>query len=230
MSEKKSEQLGLRVSPETREQYKEFCDAHKCAQGEGLDLLLQLQRLQEAERENPARAENLAAFRHHMECLFTLQVASITLAEDAKAFAREEFAAQLGQNAQLIQTLQETKISQEQALVDARTAKDTAETELARLRDKVAELEGRLTYAQAQLQDKEHRISALTEEVSRTEGLPARYQDLLETTDALRTENKTPSVQLKDAEIDHMRKIGELERELHNAQLEVAKLHGYVAK
>ena len=67
MSEKKTVQMGLRITDEAKEQYEEFCNAHNCTKGDGLELLLQFRKMKEAESENPKRAENLASFRHHME-------------------------------------------------------------------------------------------------------------------------------------------------------------------
>ena len=230
MNEKKSEQLGLRIAPDVKDAYKAFCEEHNCAMGEGVDLLLKLHALHEAEQSNTARCENLAAFRHHVEALVSLQAASLTLADDAKALARKEFAGQLDQDAQLIRTLQNNAERSAKELADAHEAKDVAEAEIKQLRDKVTDLNERMTYVQSQLNDRDNRIQFLTEELARVEGLPARYQNLLEEASALQKENKNLSAQVKDTEIAYMRKISNLEKELYQLRLDGAKPQGSEAK
>lgn len=230
MNEKKSEQLGLRIAPDVKDAYKAFCEENNCAMGEGVDLLLKLHALHEAEQSNTARGENLAAFRHHVEALVSLQVASLTLADDAKVLAREEFAVQLNQDAQLIRTLQDNAERSAKELVAAHEAKNAAEAEVKTLCDKVTALDERIAYIQAQLQDKEKRIQFLSEEVARTEGLPARYQALLEDVSMLQKENKALSDQVKDNEIAYMRTINALEKELYQLRLDGAKPQGIEAK
>ena len=70
----------------------------------------------------------------------------------------------------------------------------------------------------------------MTEELARVEGLPARYQNLLEEASALQKENKNLSAQVKDTEIAYMRKISNLEKELYQLRLDGAKPQGSEAK
>lgn len=95
---------------------------------------------------------------------------------------------------------------------------------------KIAELEQTIAHAQLQLQGKEQRVYLLEQELAKNEGLPARYQDLLERVAALQEENKALSEKVKDAEILYMRNIGALEKELYELRLEAAKSMGNMAE
>ena len=176
------------------------------------------------EKANPELAANLSAFRHCVEQLVSLQEASLVIAERASSKAREEFSAQLDNNAQLIHILQGRVTAQEQELSNAQAAKAVANEELSSLKQKYGELDERYAYAQHQLSERAQRISALEGDLEASRGLPSRCHELLEMVTSLQAENRELSDRLKDAALAHAEELSRLRDEKHQVELELASL------
>lgn len=215
--------LGIKLSPERVEEFNNLCAERGCSQPETLAFLLDLQKLQAAAETNPQRAELLSSFRAHVAALVSLQEASLVLAEDAKACAREEFSAQLAQNDLMITTQQKALVEKDATISALQQQLGAATDEITCAANRLATLVAEHEHEKQQHSEARRKLLSLAEEAEEIREVRKAYQKLLEETNELRRENKALSDQIKDAQIAHANEIRKLEAEMHQAQLEAER-------
>lgn len=216
--------LAIRLPSEAKEEFDSYCAANGCTQPEAVQKLLNLQKLEEAAKKHPEAAAILSDFRHHAAALVALLEASLVLSDGAAARARDEFAGQLEQNAQLIRAQQNALAAKEASLTELRTQLTSIQNDCSSATQKATELSERCEYARRQIEEMTQKMAVMAEEAAETKSMSKSYQRLLEEINELRRDNKSLSDQLKDAQIAHANEIRKLEDAKHQAQLEAERL------
>ena len=101
-----AKQTNFRIDPETADAFRKFCDDNGYTQAQGFDHLMDVLMMDEAKKAAPDRKTDIEDYELHIKALMEAFLHSVTVGEDAKELAREEFKTQLAQRDKTIRDLQ----------------------------------------------------------------------------------------------------------------------------
>ena len=221
-----AKQTNFRIDPETADAFRKFCDDNGYTQAQGFDHLMDVLMMDEAKKAAPDRKTDIEDYELHIKALMEAFLHSVTVGEDAKELAREEFKTQLAQRDKTIRDLQakqgelQEDVETSKAITkDALMERDAAKTE----RDQaLREAESATKRADAT----ESSNLMLTQELTEAKGKLDGYDDLKKSEEATRKkiDELSHTLNLERAEAKHKdEKITELSESLEETKKTIEK-------
>lgn len=231
-------QATFRLSKDTTERFKEYCEQNQLTAAQGFDYLMEVLALDKARASLNTRETEISNFEQHAKALISAYLHSLELNENAEARIREQFAAQMESQARTIADYQNQINELEKQLNDAISLAESFQIDynnllsnLTEIKEKSSQAETDLTTVKAdkekQLADKDSIINMLSAKLAEAELKAEDYDALKERADALQRDlaaaTQTIKDNAKDAEIARERAVRATEQALeaeHRKELE----------
>lgn len=225
----KAEQIAIRLTPDAKERFARYCSENNYSQSEALQYLLDIYKVQQDAEQDPAQAENLRRFQHHLQSLLIIYNDSVMRADDARGLAREECATELAQNTETIQALR-AQINTLNKELTARTAeKEQLEKSLQAAVEHASVLESQYMQVQSQLSDKASLVAILEAKLPETESLLAELETLHATERKQKEEISSLRNTIQQAKLEHAEELRQLDN-AHSAELRAVEAEKHKAK